>query len=113
MQGYSPLLDLNIRWEPGELVVYDPSTGRPSLPWQANAPGPMPQKQNWQPCGNNCAVCRNNGRPSPFSPTPYSLLPPRIARAGTMDSRAAPAETRKKSWNRASPAPVSRALYSD
>ena len=29
MQGYCPVLDMNIRWEWGELVVYDPSTGRP------------------------------------------------------------------------------------
>ena len=29
LQGYSPALDLNIRWERGELVFYDPATGRP------------------------------------------------------------------------------------
>ena len=29
LQGYSPVLDLNIRWERGELVFYDPATGRP------------------------------------------------------------------------------------
>ena len=29
LQGYSPVLNLNIRWERGELVFYDPSTGRP------------------------------------------------------------------------------------
>ena len=28
LQGYSPVLDLNLRWEQGELVFYDPSTGR-------------------------------------------------------------------------------------
>ncbi len=27
-QGYSPVLDLNIRWERGELVFYDPVTGQ-------------------------------------------------------------------------------------
>ena len=29
LQGYSPVLNLNIRWESGELVFYDPATGRP------------------------------------------------------------------------------------
>ena len=29
LQGYSGALDLNIRWEDGELVFYDPATGRP------------------------------------------------------------------------------------
>ena len=29
LQGHSPILDLNIRWERGELVFYDPATGRP------------------------------------------------------------------------------------
>ena len=29
LQGYSPVLDLYLRWERGELVFYDPSTGRP------------------------------------------------------------------------------------
>lgn len=29
LQGYSPALDLNIRWEAGELLFYDPGTGRP------------------------------------------------------------------------------------
>ncbi len=29
LQGYSEALDLNIRWERGELVFYDPATGRP------------------------------------------------------------------------------------
>ncbi len=29
LQGYSPVLDLNLRWEGGELVFYDPATGRP------------------------------------------------------------------------------------
>ena len=28
LQGYSPVLDLNLRWEQGELVFYDPATGR-------------------------------------------------------------------------------------
>ena len=28
LQGYSPVLDLNLRWERGELAFYDPSTGR-------------------------------------------------------------------------------------
>ena len=28
LQGYSPALDLNLRWERGELVFYDPATGR-------------------------------------------------------------------------------------
>ena len=29
LQGYSPTLDLNIRWERGGLLFYDPATGRP------------------------------------------------------------------------------------
>ena len=29
LQGYSPALDLNVRWERGELRFYDPGTGRP------------------------------------------------------------------------------------
>ncbi len=29
LQAYSPVLDLNLRWERGELVFYDPATGRP------------------------------------------------------------------------------------
>ena len=29
LQGYSPLLDLHLRWEAGQLVFYDPATGRP------------------------------------------------------------------------------------
>ena len=29
LQGYSAALDLNIRWANGELVFYDPATGRP------------------------------------------------------------------------------------
>ena len=29
LQGYSPVLGLNIRWESGELVFYDPATDRP------------------------------------------------------------------------------------
>ena len=29
LQGYCPVLDLNIRWELGGLVFYDPATGRP------------------------------------------------------------------------------------
>ena len=29
LQGYSAALDLNIRWEHGELVFHDPATGRP------------------------------------------------------------------------------------
>ena len=29
LQGYSAALGLNIRWEQGELVFYDPATGRP------------------------------------------------------------------------------------
>ena len=29
LQGYSAALDLNLRWERGELVFYDPATGRP------------------------------------------------------------------------------------
>ena len=29
LQGYSPALDLNIRWEAGELLFYDPTTDRP------------------------------------------------------------------------------------
>ena len=29
LQGHSPILDLNIRWERSELVFYDPATGRP------------------------------------------------------------------------------------
>ena len=28
LQGYSPVLDLQLRWERGELVFYDPATGR-------------------------------------------------------------------------------------
>ena len=28
LQGYSPVLDLNIRWERGELIFYDPATGQ-------------------------------------------------------------------------------------
>ena len=28
LQGYSPALNLNLRWERGELVFYDPATGR-------------------------------------------------------------------------------------
>ena len=28
LQGYSPALDLYLRWEWGELVFYDPATGR-------------------------------------------------------------------------------------
>ena len=29
LQGYSAVLDLNIRWESGDLAFYDPATGRP------------------------------------------------------------------------------------
>ena len=29
VQGYSPVLDLNLRWEEGRLVWHDPATGRP------------------------------------------------------------------------------------
>ena len=29
LQGYSAALDLNVRWVDGELVFYDPATGRP------------------------------------------------------------------------------------
>ena len=29
LQGYSAALDLNLRWERGELAFYDPATGRP------------------------------------------------------------------------------------
>jgi hypothetical protein len=29
LQGYSAALDLNLRWQRGELVFYDPATGRP------------------------------------------------------------------------------------
>ena len=29
VQGYSPVLDLHLRWEEGELRWYDPATGRP------------------------------------------------------------------------------------
>ena len=29
LQGYSAALDLHLRWEQGELVFYDPATGRP------------------------------------------------------------------------------------
>ena len=29
LQGYSPVMNLNIRWERGELVFYDPDAGRP------------------------------------------------------------------------------------
>ena len=29
LQGYSPALDLNLRWEVGELVFHDPAMGRP------------------------------------------------------------------------------------
>ncbi len=29
LQGYSPALNLRLRWETGELVFYDPATGRP------------------------------------------------------------------------------------
>ena len=29
LQGYSAALDLHLRWERGELVFYDPATGRP------------------------------------------------------------------------------------
>ena len=29
LQGYSPVLDLNLRWEDGTLRFYDPATGRP------------------------------------------------------------------------------------
>ena len=28
LQGYSAVLDLHLRWEGGELVFYDPATGR-------------------------------------------------------------------------------------
>ena len=28
LQAYSPVMDLNLRWERGELVFYDPATGR-------------------------------------------------------------------------------------
>ena len=28
LQGYSTVLDLHLRWERGELVFYDPDTGR-------------------------------------------------------------------------------------
>ena len=34
LQGYSPVLDLNLRWERGELVFYDPATGRPILTYE-------------------------------------------------------------------------------
>ena len=29
LQGYSPVLDLHLRWEDGALAFYDPATGRP------------------------------------------------------------------------------------
>ena len=29
VQGYSPVLDLHLRWEEGRLVWHDPATGRP------------------------------------------------------------------------------------
>ena len=34
LQGYSALLNLNIRWERGELVFHDPITGRPILTYE-------------------------------------------------------------------------------
>ena len=34
LQGYSPVLNLNIRWEGGELVFYDPVTDRPILTYE-------------------------------------------------------------------------------
>ena len=34
LQGYSPALDLNLRWEDGELVFYNPATGRPILTYE-------------------------------------------------------------------------------
>ncbi len=34
LQGYSPVLDLHLRWERGELVFYDPATNRPILTYE-------------------------------------------------------------------------------
>ena len=34
LQGYSPVLDLHLRWERGELVFYDPATGRRVLTYE-------------------------------------------------------------------------------
>ena len=34
LQGYSPALNLYLRWEDGELVFYDPATGRPILTYE-------------------------------------------------------------------------------
>ena len=34
LQGYSPVLNLNLRWENGQLVWYDPATGRPILTYE-------------------------------------------------------------------------------
>ena len=34
LQGYSPALDLYLRWENGELAFYDPATGRPILTYE-------------------------------------------------------------------------------
>ena len=31
LQGYSPVLNLTLRWENGQLIWYDPATGRPIL----------------------------------------------------------------------------------
>ena len=34
LQGYSPVLNLNLRWENGQLIWYDPATARPILTYQ-------------------------------------------------------------------------------
>ena len=34
LQGYSQVLNLNLRWENGQLVWYDPATGRPILTYE-------------------------------------------------------------------------------
>ena len=34
LQGYSPVLNLHLRWEQGQLAWYDPATGKPILTYQ-------------------------------------------------------------------------------
>ena len=51
LQGYSAALDLNLRWEQGELVFYDPATGRPIATLEdereARAAAGIPDGQLW------------------------------------------------------------------
>ena len=49
LQGYSAALDLNLRWEMGELAFYDPATGRPIATLADERAGPTPPRRNATP----------------------------------------------------------------